>query len=52
MQSINLNKFNIIEWNPNGFYSKIDGIKLLVNKFSPIALCIQETNFNSNKSIH
>jgi len=52
MQNINLNKFHIIQWNPNGFYSKIDEIKLLVNKFSPIALCIQETNFNNHKSIH
>lgn len=51
MLNINLNKFHIIQWNPNGFYSKIDEIKLLVNKFSPIALCIQETNFNNNKQI-
>ncbi|CAI6356981.1 unnamed protein product [Macrosiphum euphorbiae] len=52
MQKTNLNKLNIIQWNPNGFYSKIDEIKLLVNKFSPITLCIRETNFNNHKSIN
>lgn len=52
MQNIKLNKFHIVQFNPNGFYSKIDEIKLLINKFSPIALCIQETNFNNNKSIN
>lgn len=52
MQNINFNKFHIIQWKPNGFYLKIDEYKLLVNQFSPIALCIQETNFNNKKSIH
>jgi len=52
MQNLNSNKFQIIQWNPNGLYSKIDEIKLLINKFSPIALCIQETNFNNYKLIH
>lgn len=52
MQISNYNSYNIIQWNPNGLYSKIDKIKLLVNKFSPIAFCIQETYFNNNKSTH
>jgi hypothetical protein len=47
---MNNNIFHIIQWNPNGFYSKIDEIKLLINRFSPVALCIQETNFINNKS--
>ncbi|KAE9528885.1 hypothetical protein AGLY_012460 [Aphis glycines] len=47
---MNNNIFNIIQWNPNGFYSKIDEIKLIINRFSPVALCIQETNFIDNKS--
>lgn len=49
---MNNKKYHIIQWNPNGFYSKIDEIKLLVNKFSPIALCNQETNFSNNKTVH
>ncbi|KAF0749002.1 Uncharacterized protein FWK35_00022234 [Aphis craccivora] len=44
------NTFQILQWNPNGFYSKIDEIKLLINKFSPVALSIQETNFTINKT--
>jgi len=52
MQNMNNNKYHIIQWNPNGFYSKIDEIKLLINKFSPISLCIQETNFKNNKPTH
>jgi len=46
------NKYHIIQWNPHRFFSKIDEIKLLINKFSPISICIQETNFNNNKPIH
>jgi len=47
---MNNNNLHIIQWNPNGFYSKIDEIKLIIKKFSPVALCIQETNFANNKS--
>lgn len=47
---MNKTELNISQWNPNGFYSKIDEIKLMINTFSPIALCIQETNFNNNHS--
>jgi hypothetical protein len=47
---MNNNIFHIIQWNPIGLYSKIDEIKLLINKFSPVTLCIQEINFINNKS--
>lgn len=33
----------ILQWNCNGFYSKINEIKLLINKLNPYVLCIQET---------
>lgn len=39
----------IIQWNCNGFYSKINEIKLLINKLNPYDLCIQETLF---KELH
>jgi exonuclease III len=47
---MNNKNLQIIQWNPNRFYSKIDEIKLIINRFSPVALCIQETNFTNNKS--
>lgn len=47
---MNYNSYQIIQWNPNGFYSKIDEIKLIINRFSPVALRIQDTNFTNNKS--
>jgi len=47
---MNNKNLQIIQWNPNGFYSKIDEIKLIINRFSPVALCVQETNFTNNKS--
>jgi exonuclease III len=48
---MNKKNLQIIQWNPNGFYSKIDEIKLIINRFSPVALCIQKTNnFTNNKS--
>ncbi|XP_017304933.1 uncharacterized protein LOC108254458 [Diaphorina citri] len=34
---------NIIQWNANGIISKSDELKLLIDKFKPIAICIQET---------
>jgi len=39
----------IIQWNPNGFFSKLEEINLLLNKYSPISICLQETNFINNK---
>ena len=43
------NSLKILQWNPNGFFSKLDEIKLLLNKYCPIAICLQETNFINNK---
>lgn len=38
---------NLLQWNCNGFYSHIEEVKLLINSHNPIALCIQETRFQS-----
>jgi len=43
------NNLQTIQWNPNGFFSKLEEINLLLNKYCPISLCIQETNFTNNK---
>lgn len=38
----------IIQWNINGFYRRLENIKVIINKFNPICLCIQETNFSND----
>lgn len=42
------NRKNIIQWNIDGFFSHLESFKLLVNKYLPYAICIQETKFNFN----
>jgi Endonuclease-reverse transcriptase len=37
---------NIIQWNINGFYARIDDIKLLIEERDPTVLCFQETRLN------
>lgn len=40
---------NIIQWNINGFFSKLEELQLIIKEHNPIIICLQETNFN-NKS--
>ncbi|XP_025416794.1 uncharacterized protein LOC112688000 [Sipha flava] len=47
--SIQISILKILQWNPNGFYSKLDEINLLLNKYCPISICLQETNFINDK---
>jgi exonuclease III len=37
----------ILQWNLNGFYRKLDELKLLISEHNPEILCLQETNFNN-----
>ncbi|XP_026678055.1 major facilitator superfamily domain-containing protein 10-like [Diaphorina citri] len=46
------NKFNIIQWNTNGYYNKLNEIKLLLEKFSPKVLCLQETHLSEKNVIN
>lgn len=39
---------DIIQWNLNGFYHKIEQLKLLIHQQNPLCLCLQETNFNND----
>jgi len=39
---------SLIQWNLNGFYSKIIDLKLLVNNLKPSIICLQETNLKPN----
>lgn len=39
---------NIIQWNVNGFYARLNHIKLLTAEQNPVALCFQETNCKDN----
>lgn len=42
---------NIIQWNANGFFSKLEEIKILVKYYDPAILCIQETHTRSYQKI-
>ena len=48
------NMINIIQWNINGFYSKLEELQLIIRDHDPKVICIQETNFNkkSNPTLH
>lgn len=45
---MNENFFNIIQWNLNGVFSKIDELKIIIHKYNPQLICLQETNFKNN----
>lgn len=40
----------ILQWNLNGFYKKLDELKLLISEHNPEIICLQETNFNNLNS--
>ena len=40
--------YNIIQWNCNGLQTRRDDMQLLLDQYSPVALCIQETNVKEN----
>lgn len=41
----------IIQWNANSLYSRLENLKILIHKWSPDILCIQETNLKKNKTM-
>lgn len=40
----------ILQWNINGFYRKLDELKLLIFEHNPEIICLQKTNFNNFNS--
>lgn len=41
----------IINWNTNGFFNKIDEIKILINNLNPYLISIQETRLKPNQNV-
>lgn len=41
---------DIIQWNPNGFYSHIGELQILIAQNNPEIICIQETRFKPNQT--
>ncbi|CAG5096395.1 Protein of unknown function, partial [Cotesia congregata] len=39
----------IVQWNINGFFTRIEHLKILQNQLNPSIICIQETNFKNNQ---
>ncbi|KAK2578795.1 hypothetical protein KPH14_012641 [Odynerus spinipes] len=43
---------HLVQWNVNGFYTRLVFIHKLLKSLSPSILCIQETNFKPNQSLN
>jgi len=39
---------NIIQWNINSLIKKNNDLQIIINKYNPIAICLQETNLIDN----
>ena len=39
---------SIIQWNCRGLRANFDEIQLLINNFTPLGICLQETMQNNN----
>lgn len=39
---------NIIRWNINSLIKKKNDLRIIINKYNPIAICLQETNLTDN----
>lgn len=37
-----------LQWNLNGFFKKLDELKILITEIQPTIICLQETNFKNN----
>ena len=42
----------ILQWNVNGYFSKIHSIHLLLHQYSPLLIALQETKLNTNNNVH
>ncbi|KAI5747442.1 hypothetical protein M8J77_014609 [Diaphorina citri] len=40
-----MNKFSLLQWNINGYFSRLPYIQKILNHESPLIACFQETNF-------
>lgn len=38
---------DILQWNINGFYRRLEYIKIIIKQTNPTCICFQETNFSS-----
>jgi exonuclease III len=43
---------NILQWNLNGFFQKQEELKLIIQKHDHQIICLQETNFKDNYTVH
>jgi mRNA deadenylase 3'-5' endonuclease subunit Ccr4 len=48
----NNTKYNILQWNLNGFYKRSSDLQIIINKYCPEIICLQETNFTNYKKTH
>lgn len=41
----------ILQWNLNGFYNNFDELKLLITKYNPLVIALQETHSKGNNQL-
>jgi exonuclease III len=49
IKMINSNNKNILQWNCDGLYSHLPEFQLLLQKYNPFVICLQETKFKIDK---
>ncbi|XP_025413600.1 uncharacterized protein LOC112685808 [Sipha flava] len=42
--------FTLLQWNLNGFFKKLDELKIIITETQPEIICLQETNFKYDTS--
>lgn len=40
--------YQILQWNINGYYSKLHELQTLIKTITPVVICLQETNFKND----
>lgn len=43
--------YNLLQWNLNGFHTRNENLKLLLNRYQSEVVCLQETHLKSNNTI-
>lgn len=42
--------FNL-QWNCNGFFSRLNELKMLINEYDPLVICLQETHLKESQNV-
>jgi len=43
---------NYLQWNLNGFWTRFEDLKLTIERWTPIVICLQETHLQPSKTVN